>query len=301
MDPRERLVRALRAEGPDRTPVISPHPFLTDEALARAGLGRGQASSSAGAMALAAKSAMEATGLECLRAPFNDMADAKRAYGGGADVTLEAAFLLRKGNPDAPLIIGVAAPFTLACLSLGREDSLRELTKKPHLVEEALTSAQAWSAERCGAAARAGADVVLITDPMAAPEVLDPGEFARLALPGLMDCAKAVKSSNAVAIVHVPGETAPPMDLLRRSGADGVALDENASVVNAKRALGRASVIGSIPPASLMFHSAAMIMLECREALADGVDALAPGGPLETGTRSASIKAMLAARDAWRP
>jgi MtaA/CmuA family methyltransferase len=169
---------------------------------------------------------------------------------GRMPVNLEAVKRLAEASPK-PVAINVEGPFTLAGQLMGVPDVARNIIKNRELIDDLI----AFTTEAVGRYARAlvkaGADLVSLAEPTAI--ILSPKQFEGLVLPALnriyktLDCWKAL---------HICGDTNHLLEILLRTGVDGLSLDQIMNLPDlSPRIPDHIVVFGNIDPLDVMLEA----------------------------------------------
>lgn len=334
MNERDRLLAVLEHRPVDRVPVVSPTQTGTVDLMKATGAYWPQANEEADLMFRLALAARTMAGLEGCRVPFDAAVDAS-AFGavtsyesmrrppaivgrpmssresidlhdvpdphrdGRAPVVLKAVSLLRQALGDeSPVMCGVISAFTLAGQLRGEADMLMDLITDPGLLKAVLDKAMDWDMEYMKAAVEAGADIIVLVDATASGDILGPEQFEEFALPYQQKIARAVREVGAKSILHICGNTSLNLPLMRKSGVDGIGVDQSMDMREVKKVLGPGcAAVGNISPTgTLLFRSPEYVIEECRDCIEAGTDILAPGCGFAPETPLANMKAMASVR-----
>jgi len=331
---KERLLNALEGKQVDKVPVCSVTQTGIVELMDEVGAPWPEAHSDAGLMAKLAIANHELSGLEAVRVPYcltvlaeamgcevnmgtknrqpsvtahpypKDLEGLKmpdNLLGAGRiPAVLEAIKIIReKVGPDVPVIGGMEGPVTLASDLSSVKSFMKWSIKKPELFEQILDFAAEATIVYANAMVEAGADIISVADPVASPDLMSPDTFKTELEPRLQKFSGNV---NSVTILHVCGNVNPVLNYMADCGFEGLSVEEKiGSVKKAKEVLGtRARLVGNISsPFTLLPGPVEKIKAESKQALADGVDVLAPGCGIAPMTPLANIKAMVEARDEY--
>lgn len=331
---KERLLNALEGKKVDKVPVCSVTQTGIVELMDEVGAPWPEAHSDAGLMAKLAIANHELSGLEAVRVPYcltvlaqamgcevnmgtknrqpsvtahpypKDLEGLKmpdNLLGAGRiPAVLEAIKIIReKVGPDVPVIGGMEGPVTLASDLSSVKSFMKWSIKKPELFEQILDFATEATVVYANAMVEAGADIISVADPVASPDLMSPDTFKTELEPRLQKFSGSV---NSVTILHVCGNVNPVLNYMADCGFEGLSVEEKiGSVKKAKEVLGtRARLVGNISsPFTLLPGPVEKIKAESKQALADGVDVLAPGCGIAPMTPLSNIKAMVEARDEY--
>jgi uroporphyrinogen decarboxylase len=210
---------------------------------------------------------------------------------------------------EAVVTAAVTGPFTNASFLVGAETLARLALREPavvrHLCEVSLETALRWA----DAILDAGASPS-ITDPMLSSTVVSPRQFREFGLPYLERLVTHIRGRGKSVTLHICGKTRPVWALMADTGADCLSIDNEASLVEAKAAVGkRVRLMGNVPPVAVLFESdPAGVRQAVRTCVREGSDnprgfVVATGCSLPTETPFANIDAMVRAVDeiGWPP
>ncbi len=241
----------------DRPPIICPGGMMTmavHEAMRISETSWPAAHRDPAAMSALIRATREATGLECLSAPFCMTVEAE-AMGcrvdlgdddvlphvleepvGGPDdfgallpldpektgrvrTTLDAIKILKGGAGDLPVIGAVVGPFSLAAMLMRAESLMRLLRRNPDAADAMLSITEGAVLDFARMQARAGADCVMIAEPTGTGEVLGNRHFARFVMPRLSRILLALSESGVPAMIHICGDLRPAYPAIREMSA----------------------------------------------------------------------------------
>ena len=203
----------------------------------------------------------------------------------------------------------VTGPFTTSSFLVGAENLARLALREPAVVrrlcEVSLETALRWS----DAVIDAGA-LPSITEPMLSSTVVSPRQFLDFGLPYLKRLIGHIHERRKSVTLHICGKTRPVWSLMADTGADCLSIDNEASLTEAKVAVGnRVRLMGNVPPVAVMFEgSSAQVRQAVRACVRDAGDnprglVVATGCSLPTETPFENIEAMVRAVDeiGWPP
>lgn len=216
---------------------------------------------------------------------------------GRMPVNLEAVKRLAEASPK-PLAINVEGPFTLAGQLMGVPDVACNIIKNKQLVRDLM----AFTTEAVGRYARAlvqaGADLVSLAEPTAI--ILSPRQFETLVLPALnhiydtLDCWKAL---------HICGDTNHLLEILLRTHADGLSLDQLMNLPElSPRIPDHIVLFGNIDPLEVMLEADPAEVTAKTRQLLSAMQAR-PGFIMSTGcdlVRDTPLENMIAFMEACR-
>jgi len=331
---KERLLNALEGKKVDKVPVCSVTQTGIVELMDEVGAAWPEAHSDSEKMAKLAIANYELSGLEAVRVPYclTVLAEAmgcevnmgtknrqpsvtahpypKDLEGmempenlldkGRIQAVLGAIKIIReKVGSDVPVIGGMEGPVTLASDLASVKSFMKWSLKKPELLEQVLDFATEATITYANSMVDAGADIIAIADPVASPDLMSPDSFKTMLQSRLQKFSSSV---NSVTVLHVCGNVNPILDYMADCGFEGLSVEEKiGSAKKAKEILGgRARLVGNISsPFTLLPGPVDKIKAEAKQAIADGVDVLAPGCGIAPMTPVSHIKAMVEARNEY--
>jgi uroporphyrinogen decarboxylase len=181
---------------------------------------------------------------------------------------------IRSGVGERFPVIGFAgAPFTLACYMIeggGKELNFMKtrvlLSRKPGFVEALAQRLAAIAARSLIRQIEASADAVMLFDSLA--EILDPGQYARFALPAARAVFSALEKFDVPKIYHGRGASIPAREV-GTTGATVFAADWRQSLARVREQTGgRLALQGNLDPA-LLFAGEDVIRSRVRALLAE--------------------------------
>jgi len=219
---------------------------------------------------------------------------------GRIPVVLEAIKIIRKKvGPDVPIIGGMEGPITIASDLVSVKSFMKWSLKKTDLFEQVLDLATEAAIMYANALVEAGADIISVADPVASPDLMSPDSFKKFLKARLQKFSASVYS---VTVLPICGNVNSILSDMADCGFEGLSVEEKVgSPKKAKEIIGnRARFVGNISsPFTLLPGPVDKIKAEARQALAEGVDVLAPGCGIAPMTPLENIKAMIAARDEY--
>ena len=202
----------------------------------------------------------------------------------------------------------VTCPFTNASLLVGAEKLARLMMRDKEAVHRLCEISLETSLAYAGAIIDAGCTPSL-TDAMSSMSVISPGQFREFSFPYLKRLIGFIQGRGKGATLHICGKTAGIWESMVEAGADCLSLDNDASIVQAKSAVGdRVRLMGNVHPSAVMLQGTpAAVRRATLQCIGQGYDntkgfIVASGCSLPTETPLANIHAMLdAVREAGWP
>ncbi len=337
MTARERLARVLSRRPVDRPPVLCPGGMMTvwsAEVLRKAGFRAPGAHVCARSMASAAERVAGITGFECAGVPFSmtheaqslgasvDLGDGRRepvvrAYpcptpgrlarlrppdpegDGPLLVLLEALDRLRGRALPVPVVGNLTGPLTLATCLVEPGAFLRAMRRDPGTVHEVLSALTGFLIDLGRAQARAGAELLAVSDPTATGEILGPDLFERFARPHLARLCRALAREGRPVLLHICGRVGRVLGSVAAVGGVSVfSFDAPVDPADVRARLPATVVpMGNVSTWLLERGSPARVAGAARACLARGVGILAPACGIGSATPLENLRALTGAVD----
>lgn len=200
---------------------------------------------------------------------------------------------------EVPVTGAVTCPFTNASFLVGAETLARLMLKEPETVHRLCELSLETSIRYAEAIIVAGATPSL-TDAMSSSTVISPRQFREFSYPYLKRLMDFIHGRGMSVTLHICGKTAKIWEAMADAGADCISIDNDASLLDAKRQVGnRVRLMGNVHPSAVMLQGTPedvrRATLDC---ILQGHDNLkgyivASGCSLPTETPFANIRAML--------
>jgi uroporphyrinogen decarboxylase len=239
---------------------------------------------------------------------FSRLAPPDPATAGRMPAVVEMVARMRAGVGDAAAVIGlVQGPMTGAVQFVGMQRALFLAIDEPdrfvHLLDYATEVARSFGSAQLAA----GADIVLVFDPAASPEIVPAGLFRELVGPRVAHLAASFKQAGAKANwLHIAGQTAAILPLYSSFGFDIGNVDYCVDLDTVLETLGEDSLCldGNIKPLSFVTDSADSIRQTADALLArfDGRGGfiLSSGCEIPPEAEEANVAALVAAARDWK-
>lgn len=319
MNQRDRLLDVLDRKNVDRVPAASPVQTATYDLMKASGISFPQAHQDPGAMAALSRAAHTHGLLEGVRVPFESAVD-RGAFQeansrlteltadiidrveipdplvhGRAPVVLKAVAILREQVRDeVPILVGAAAPFTLACQLLGEEKAMMALVLDPGDLKAVIERAEEWALRYSSSIIEAGADVVVPLDPTATGDLIGPEAYRGFALPPQQRVARSIRDRGGRSIMHICGQTGPNLHLMAMSGMNAINVDQVMDLREVRRAVGEGmAIVGNVSPVTtLRKGTPEEVLRESLRCIEEGVDVLCPGCGFSPETPLENMRAL---------
>jgi len=186
---------------------------------------------------------------------------------GRLPVWLNAVRILKErvGN-EYSVFANVNGPFQSAAQLLGMLGAAKSMRHSPEVLVELLDLTTQTIINFMKAEIKAGADAIILGDPMSSPNVISPQEFARFSLPYIQ---KVVRHAGEIPIIlHICGNTTRIIDKMVETGARYLELDWSVDLAQVRMKYGSTiGLIGNINPTLLLTGTADEVEESCRKAI----------------------------------
>jgi [methyl-Co(III) methanol-specific corrinoid protein]:coenzyme M methyltransferase len=328
--PKERLERVLDKQSVDRPPVICTGGMMNAavvQVMDETGPRLPEAHFSAEGMATLAERIQQATGFENLGVPFCmtvepevlgsridpgnlscepkiadeafpscasvEVRDVKKlVQEGRIGTVIQAAYHLKKRNPDIPVIASLSGPISTAASVVSPLAFLKELRTRPEQAHRVLDYVTRLLVEYAREVVDNGADVICIGDPTATAEILGPRVFQDFAVRYLNQLCDAVHGSGKQVIVHICGDMTRSRDQLSDIHADAISVDALVNLKHLKEDYPVITTMGNVSTSLLEFGDAAKVSRNTERLVRDGIDIISPACGLSTSTGLDNIRAL---------
>jgi len=332
MKPRDRVLTLFDHKKPDITPCFGANSTATYEQMEKAGASFPEANEKVAEMANLAMAAYRELGFDAVRVPFCQTFEAE-ALGcvlkpGGTEnvpgidhpppytlddaVTLpddflsrgripnliEAVRILKKEVGDEVAIIGgIIGPFTIAGALLDSVPILKATFRSPDKLHPFLDVAERAGTLLGKALIEAGADLIVVEDMQASPELIAPRTYRDLELAYQK---RQIEALAAPVILHICGRVDPILEYMVQTGCAGISIEPKTDAKLAREALGaKGALIGAVDcPTTLFMQTAQDVDRIVKEQIEQGFDAIAPGCAVPPGAPTENLLAMVNAAHA---
>jgi uroporphyrinogen decarboxylase len=169
---------------------------------------------------------------------------------------LRAVEILRERTDPSKTLVGSYAtgPFTLAGQIMGMETIFEGMILTPDLFHAVLKKTLVITTEVVGFFAEQGADMVIILDPMASPDLISPSHFDLFARPYL-EKTVAQNDKDVLLVLHICGDTTNILSPMVQCGFDGISIDSKVDMGYAAQILGDNGILmGNVDPVSTLLN-----------------------------------------------
>ena len=330
MTEKERLLKVLRGEKVDRTPVIGPGGMMTmasREVMIRTCCRWPEVHRDAEKMAVLSIAMHDEAGIENLGIPFCMTVEAE-ALGGevedGDETTtpsmikyplisvrewrglkelnpyedgrlptiIECTRILSKKMPDTAVVGNLVGPLSLASSLIDAILLFKALRREPKEVHGILRFLTENSIRYGEALISNGADLIVISDPSATGEILGPSMFNEFALPYLNEMITCMHALGKPVIVHICGNVRSVYEPLKRLTSECISVDSVVNIKEARDAIPGKKLMGNVSTILLQNGPVNKIQTVSKNLLDFGIDILAPACGLSAKTPVRHIRAM---------
>ena len=186
---------------------------------------------------------------------------------GRLPVWLNAVRILReKVGSEFAVFANINGPFLAAAQLLGMLGAAKSMRRSPDVLIELLDLTTQTIINFMKAEIKAGADAIILGDPMSSTSVISPEEFARFSLPYIQ---KVVRQAGEIPIIlHICGNTTRIIDKMVETGARYLELDWSVDLAQVRMKYGNTiGLIGNINPTLLLTGTADAVEESCRKAI----------------------------------
>ena len=327
MKAKERVMRVLNRQAPDRMPCFGASSTVTYDQMERVRAFWPDAHFDGETMARQALAAHTVLGFDAIRVPFCQTFEAEalgcRLKPGGAEgipgieptpvysiedtplfpddflsrgripELLKAVRILKKEVGDEVAVIGgIQGPFSIAAALLETVNLLKATIKTPDRILDFLHVGEKAGTTLGRAMVDAGADIIACEDMGSSPALLTPQFYHQYVLGHQKRQFSAISVPK---ILHICGNVDPIVEWMGLSGADVISIEPKASGQTARRKCGPDLILmgGADTPTTLYLQNPEAVKQQCREMIADGVRILAPGCAVAPGTPLENLLAMV--------
>lgn len=172
------------------------------------------------------------------------------------------------GGGRVPVGTLIEGPFTTLSRIVGAEVVLRLGIKGPEALEDALARVNEMLVDFVRAAVRAGAEFIVVADPVASATMISPAMYRRFALSFQQ---RLFAEARVPIILHICGDTHPILSLMAESGAAALSLDQCMDLRQARSLIGDACALaGNVDPMTLLVGTPDQVVCETRAVVAAG-------------------------------
>jgi [methyl-Co(III) methanol-specific corrinoid protein]:coenzyme M methyltransferase len=206
---------------------------------------------------------------------------------------LKAVRILKKEVGDeVPVVAGIIGPFTLAGSMIDTVPLLKASFKSPEKMRPWIELGEKAGTTLAKALIDAGADIISCEDMTASPELIAPKTYFDYELEYQ---SKQFEAISVPTLLHICGKVDSIVEWMSQTGASVLSLDPKSNPKIVREKCGPDIVLlGGLDVATTLFlHGPDEIKQEAEQAIADGIQILAPGCAVGPGTATENLQAML--------
>ena len=207
--------------------------------------------------------------------------------------------LKEKVGNEFAVFANVNGPFQAAAQLLGMLETAKCMRRSPEILLELLDLTTQTIINFMKAEIRAGADAIILGDPMSSSSVISPREFEQFSAPYIQ---KVVKQAEVPIILHICGDTTKIIDKMMDTGARYLELDWCVDMNQIRKKHGNTiGLIGNVNPTLFLTGTPEVVEDSCRKAVESagltGAFILGTGCELPKDTPYANLDTMVAAAE----
>ncbi|SHJ80956.1 [methyl-Co(III) methanol-specific corrinoid protein]:coenzyme M methyltransferase [Hathewaya proteolytica DSM 3090] len=215
---------------------------------------------------------------------------------GRAKVVLDAISILKKRNPDVPVIGNLTGPVSLASSLVEPMDYYKEIRRKPKEAAEFMDFVADNLIVFGKAQIEAGADIIAISDPSGTGEILGPKMFSEFAATYINKVLSALKPlAKGGTIVHICGRLKSVYKELNELQSDAISFDSITSVKEVIENVKDKAIMGNLSTLAIEKNNSDSVKNLGRVCIRQGVDILSPACGIGARTPLDNIRAMVEA------
>ena len=193
---------------------------------------------------------------------------------------------------EVPVVAGIIGPFTLAGSMIDTVPLLKASFKSPEKMRPWIELGEKAGTSLAKALIDAGADIISCEDMTASPELIAPKTYFDYELEYQ---SKQFEAISVPTLLHICGKVDSIVEWMGQTGASVLSLDPKSNPKVVREKCGPDIVLlGGLDVATTLFlHGPDEIKKEAEQAIADGIQILAPGCAVGPGTATENLQAML--------
>lgn len=218
-------------------------------------------------------------------------------------VWLNAIRILKERvGSEFAVFANINGPFQAAAQLLGMLEAAKAMRRSPDVLFELLNLTTQTIINFMKAEIKAGADAIILGDPMSSTSVISPQEFARFSLPYIQQVVH--QAGEIPIILHICGDTTRIIDKMVETGSRYLELDWSLDLAQIRMKYGNTiGLIGNINPTLLLTGTTDAVEENCRKAIAaaglTGSYILGTGCELPKDTPHSNLDMMITAAEKY--
>ncbi|MEM0449713.1 MAG: MtaA/CmuA family methyltransferase [Methanomassiliicoccales archaeon] len=330
MTPKDRVLSALARKHLDRPPAVCFTQIATVDAMEAVKVYWPDAHTDPAKMAELAAAPNKVWGVECVRLPYCLTVEAEvlgcrvdlgkmdrtpmvkshavdensipeelpsgALFKGRIPAVVEAVKIAKaKYGKEFPIVVGTTGPFTIAGHLVGTENLLLWIVTNPEAVVKAIKLATKLEKGYIEQLAKAGADVIVMSDPSASTDMLSGEMFDEYAKPYIKEAFS--NHGDAKTVLHICGDTTILLDHMIETGVHGLSIEEKVQPEKAVEIVNnRAALIGNVGVVRpLLQGTPDEVRLETTRVKNAGFNLVAPGCGLAARVPLVNLQAFVKA------
>ena len=200
---------------------------------------------------------------------------------GRMPVWLDAIRILKDTvGEERALFAHLNGPFQAAAQLLGITETAKRLLGDPSLLLELLDLTSQTVADFMKAEIQAGVDGIILGDAMSSTSLISPDAFERFSFPYIRETIRRAEGKTHF-ILHICGDATRIVDKMVATGAKYLEVDSKVDLAKVRSKYGNSvGIIGNVSPTLLLSGSAEAVEEDCRRA----IEAAGIGGPFILGS-----------------
>ncbi|MGA3406175.1 MAG: uroporphyrinogen decarboxylase family protein [Candidatus Bathyarchaeia archaeon] len=186
---------------------------------------------------------------------------------GRLPVWINAIRILKEkvGNEFA-VFANINGPFLAAAQLLGMLETAKCMRRSPDVLLELMDLTTQTIVNFMKAEIQAGADAIILGDPMSSSSVISPKEFAQFSFPYIQEVVR--QAGEVPIILHICGDTTRIIDKMVETGAKYLELDWSVDLAQVRMNYGNTiGLIGNVNPTLLLTGTPELVEESCRKAI----------------------------------
>ena len=206
---------------------------------------------------------------------------------------LKAIGILKKEVGDEVAVVaGIVGPFTIAGSLVDMVTLLKASIKTPEKIVPFLNVAEQAGTALARALVDAGADIICCEDMTASPMLLSPGVYREYELKYQR---KQFEAISVPKILHICGNVDKIVEWMGQTGADILSIEPKADAKLAREKCGSNIILmGGVDTANTLYmQDAETVKQVAEQAIAEGIQILAPGCSVAPGSPTENLKTLV--------
>jgi len=332
MNPKDRLLNALRRQPVERTPFAALTTGITVEMQEKRGIHWPQAHRDTAQLAGLAEAIHLYTASECIKLPFCMTVEVEAlgaeidfrthdtvptelgpAYTHPDELTIPADFfdrgrvpvvlnaishLRKKYDNECVVVSSIVGPFSIAEKIFGFGEFLTWTISDPDWVHQAMKKLTPLAIRYAQAQVNAGSEAIIIGEAGCSGDLISAQTYRDFILPYHQELCAAL---SAPSVMHICGKSTRHTEFIAQSGTTAYNFDEGVDIAVAHKHLdGNTALTGYVPTIKVLLNGTPdQVYASAWGCLENGVDVLTPGCAMAPHTPLENIHAMARAADDW--